>query len=212
MGGKTVSPDELLERIEALDVETGDGATTKAYVDLGQRLNLNAIAIGLDLDRVVYEPERFPGLVYLSEAYEATSVVVFENGTVFANVGASANVHEIVDDTVDQLEDLGLVDGADPASGMTTTPTAIPVPTEYEETGDSANRDAEDESRTDNEDGSAGVDSDPICTGCGYELTGEENYCPDCGEEVRPDCPECEHELTGTENYCPECGTALAAD
>ena len=32
--------------------------------DLGQRLNLLAIAIGLGLEDVEYEPEQFPGLVY----------------------------------------------------------------------------------------------------------------------------------------------------
>lgn len=32
--------------------------------DLGARLNLNAIAIGLGLEAVEYEPEQFPGLVY----------------------------------------------------------------------------------------------------------------------------------------------------
>jgi transcription initiation factor TFIID TATA-box-binding protein len=35
-----------------------------ASSDLGQEINLNAIAITLGLDRVEYEPEQFPGLVY----------------------------------------------------------------------------------------------------------------------------------------------------
>lgn len=35
-----------------------------ASADLGSRLNLNAIAIGLGLESVEYEPEQFPGLVY----------------------------------------------------------------------------------------------------------------------------------------------------
>ena len=32
--------------------------------DLGHTLNLNAIAIGLGLENIEYEPEQFPGLVY----------------------------------------------------------------------------------------------------------------------------------------------------
>jgi TATA-box binding protein (TBP), component of TFIID and TFIIIB len=32
--------------------------------DLGEDLNLNAIAIGLGLENIEYEPEQFPGLVY----------------------------------------------------------------------------------------------------------------------------------------------------
>jgi len=35
-----------------------------ASADLGTDLNLNAIAIGLGLENVEYEPEQFPGLVY----------------------------------------------------------------------------------------------------------------------------------------------------
>ena len=35
-----------------------------ASSDLGQEIDLNAIAITLGLDRVEYEPEQFPGLVY----------------------------------------------------------------------------------------------------------------------------------------------------
>ena len=35
-----------------------------ASSDLGQEINLNAVAISLGLERVEYEPEQFPGLVY----------------------------------------------------------------------------------------------------------------------------------------------------
>ncbi len=35
-----------------------------ASADLGQTINLNAIAVSLGLERVEYEPEQFPGLVY----------------------------------------------------------------------------------------------------------------------------------------------------
>jgi transcription initiation factor TFIID TATA-box-binding protein len=35
-----------------------------ASADLGQPLNLNAIAVTFGLERVEYEPEQFPGLVY----------------------------------------------------------------------------------------------------------------------------------------------------
>lgn len=35
-----------------------------ASADLGHEINLNAVAVTLGLDRVEYEPEQFPGLVY----------------------------------------------------------------------------------------------------------------------------------------------------
>ncbi|WP_375798636.1 zinc-ribbon domain-containing protein [Halobellus sp.] len=50
------------------------------------------------------------------------------------------------------------------------------------------------------------------CHNCEHELEGGENFCPQCGEEVRPGCPACGHELGGEENVCPECGTELAAE
>ncbi|HJK65742.1 MAG TPA: TATA-box-binding protein, partial [Methanocorpusculum sp.] len=32
--------------------------------DLGSRINLNKIAMSFNLDKIEYEPEQFPGLVY----------------------------------------------------------------------------------------------------------------------------------------------------
>lgn len=47
--------------------------------DLGQRLNLNAIAIGLGLQDLEYEPEQFPGLVYRLTAPDVV-VLLFSSG------------------------------------------------------------------------------------------------------------------------------------
>lgn len=49
--------------------------------ELGESLNLNALAIGLGLEKTEYEPEQFPGLVYRPP--EADSVVLlFASGRV----------------------------------------------------------------------------------------------------------------------------------
>jgi len=38
-----------------------------ATTDLGHPLNLNSVAISLGLERIEYEPEQFPGLVFRME-------------------------------------------------------------------------------------------------------------------------------------------------
>jgi len=35
-----------------------------ASAELGDALNLNAVALGLGMENIEYEPEQFPGLVY----------------------------------------------------------------------------------------------------------------------------------------------------
>lgn len=47
--------------------------------DLSKELNLDAVAIGIGLDRVEYEPEQFPGLVYRSEDPRAV-ILLFGSG------------------------------------------------------------------------------------------------------------------------------------
>jgi len=208
MEATTVATDELLGRLDALDVDRADGATTSAYADLDSMLNLNAIAIGLGLESVAYEPDRFPGLVYRPGEYEQTVVVVFGNGTLFVDSGAPVGVDEIVDDVTDRLVDLGLLDEPSPTASFSLSPTEVPVPPEY---GDVAGDDAEVEADADVATDSDG-DAAETCDNCGHALTGEESFCPECGEEIRSSCPECGFELSGSERFCPECGTAVASD
>lgn len=199
MGETTVSPDELLDLLEALDVSLPDEATT-AYADLGQRLNLNAVAIGLGLDAVAYEPDRFSGLVYRPGAYDPTVVVLFANGTLFVDGAPSVDAREIVSDVTDRLVEMELVDERGPTPKISRSPSEVPVPTEATE----AAVDGTDGERTT-------MGPDP-CANCGRKLTGAENFCPGCGEQLRPRCPSCGDGLAGSENYCPACGVGLATD
>jgi len=77
--------------------------------DLGHSLNLNALAIGLGLEDVEYEPEQFPGLVYRMDDPEVV-ILLFGSGKVVITGGktvddASAAVERIVD----RIDDLGLL-------------------------------------------------------------------------------------------------------
>ncbi|MDD4253778.1 MAG: TATA-box-binding protein [Methanofollis sp.] len=77
--------------------------------DLGKPINLNKIAIGFNLDRIEYEPEQFPGLVYRLEDPKVV-VLLFGSGKLIITGGkrpedARLAVQKIIDD----LSNLGLL-------------------------------------------------------------------------------------------------------
>src|SRR5512136_120530 len=70
-----------------------------ASSDLGQNINLNAIAISLGLERVEYEPEQFPGLVYRLDAPKVV-LLLFGSGKM---VCTGARTPQDVEDAVDKI-------------------------------------------------------------------------------------------------------------
>ena len=60
-----------------------------AVFDLERELNLNSVAVAFGLERVEYEPEQFPGLVYRLEDPEVV-LLVFSSGKVVCT-GATNN-------------------------------------------------------------------------------------------------------------------------
>lgn len=210
MGGIEVAPQELLNRIESLGVETPDGPSTTAKTDFEHQFNLNSVAIGLGLEQVFYEPESFPGIVYTPSEFEETVVLFFGGGTVYLDCAGGNGVHEVIEQMADQLTELGMLEEAQPASSnLELAPMSVQVPEEYEEIADEADTTAEDDGL---ESGTASEPSDVSCTNCGHDLTGDENFCPECGTELEANCPDCGYELDGSENYCPDCGTDVAGD
>jgi transcription initiation factor TFIID TATA-box-binding protein len=64
-----VAIDTVIEQLGKVGIKIKKEPTIEvqnivASSDLGQNINLNAVAISLGLERVEYEPEQFPGLVY----------------------------------------------------------------------------------------------------------------------------------------------------
>jgi transcription initiation factor TFIID TATA-box-binding protein len=77
--------------------------------DLGTRLNLNAIAIGLGLEHVEYEPEQFPGLVYRLEDHDVV-LLLFGSGKVVITGGKYPDdAHRALDAVRKELDTLGLL-------------------------------------------------------------------------------------------------------
>jgi transcription initiation factor TFIID TATA-box-binding protein len=80
-----------------------------ASANIHSFLNLNSIAIGLGLERIEYEPEQFPGLVYrLSEP--KVVVLLFGSGKLVVTGGRKPeDAANAVDQIVKQLKRLGLM-------------------------------------------------------------------------------------------------------
>ena len=80
-----------------------------ASADLKTDLNLNAIALGLGLENIEYEPEQFPGLVYRIKTPKVV-VLIFSSGKLVVTGGKSPEeCEEGVKIVREQLENMGLL-------------------------------------------------------------------------------------------------------
>ncbi|WP_456330277.1 TATA-box-binding protein [Archaeoglobus sp.] len=80
-----------------------------ASADLGVDLNLNAIAIGLGLENIEYEPEQFPGLVYRLDNPRVV-VLIFGSGKMVVTGGKSPDdARKAVERISEELRTLGLM-------------------------------------------------------------------------------------------------------
>ena len=77
--------------------------------DLGRSLNLNAIAIGLGLENIEYEPEQFPGLVYRLEDPDVVALLFGSGKLVVTGGKHPTDAEEAVDVITQRLEELGLL-------------------------------------------------------------------------------------------------------
>ncbi len=72
-------------------------------------IDLNAIAVGLGLENVEYEPEMFPGLVYRIKKPKVV-VLIFGSGKIVITGGKSINdATTAVEKVVEELESIGLL-------------------------------------------------------------------------------------------------------
>lgn len=74
--------------------------------DLGENINLNALAVGLGLQTVEYDPELFAGLVYSPEKGSAM-VIIFESGKiVISGVETRDQAKEVYHEVEQQVADV----------------------------------------------------------------------------------------------------------
>jgi transcription initiation factor TFIID TATA-box-binding protein len=80
-----------------------------ASANLKTDLNLNAIALGLGLDRIEYEPEQFPGLVYRITTPKVV-VLIFSSGKIVITGGKTPeDCEEGVRVLKNELENMGIL-------------------------------------------------------------------------------------------------------
>lgn len=102
-----------VKQLENLGIDTPDSpaVTIQNIVcsgDLGQQLNLNAIAIGFGLENVEYEPEQFPGLVYRLNDPEVVVLLFGSGKTVVTGAKTPVDAERAVGRVEDRLKELGL--------------------------------------------------------------------------------------------------------
>jgi transcription initiation factor TFIID TATA-box-binding protein len=108
------SLDIVFGELRDLDIPVGDDpeVTVQNIVtsaDLGEDLNLNAIAIGLGLEHIEYEPEQFPGLVYRIDDPDVVALLFGSGKLVITGGTDPSDAAAAVDVITAQLADLELL-------------------------------------------------------------------------------------------------------
>ncbi|MDG6255971.1 MAG: TATA-box-binding protein [Methanomicrobiaceae archaeon] len=104
----------LGDKLRSLDVDIPEELTYKIQnivtsADLGTPINLNKIAVGFNLDRIEYEPEQFPGLVYRLEEPKVV-VLLFGSGKLIITGGKKPeDAKKAVQKILADLSNLGLM-------------------------------------------------------------------------------------------------------
>jgi len=80
-----------------------------ASADLGSVINLNAIAISLSLEKVEYEPEQFPGLVYRVDKPKVVVLLFGSGKMVCTGARKPEDVELAVERITKELRDAGLL-------------------------------------------------------------------------------------------------------
>ncbi|MCL5437365.1 MAG: TATA-box-binding protein, partial [Candidatus Thermoplasmatota archaeon] len=80
-----------------------------ASSDLGQEINLNAIAISLGLEKVEYEPEQFPGLVYRLDSPKVVVLLFGSGKLVCTGARKPSDVGDAVQKIMVELQGAGLL-------------------------------------------------------------------------------------------------------
>lgn len=100
------NPERLRRETEDV-VEYGDG-DTGGYIQIKSEVNLNAFAIGLGLENIEYEPEKFAGLVYRHAHSAVTLVLTWEGQLTAVDAAGEDEARDAIISTIETLETLEL--------------------------------------------------------------------------------------------------------
>lgn len=103
------SPNQIRNAVEGV-IQFHNGKVG-AHTDLEVELNLNALAIGLGLENIEYEPETFRGLVYRHDNPAATALLFGDGQITVVDGQTESDAEKAIENTVERIQELGLVDG-----------------------------------------------------------------------------------------------------
>ncbi|MEZ3116088.1 TATA-box-binding protein [Halobaculum sp. MBLA0147] len=105
---------EVFDRLADLEIPVADepAPTIQNVVtsaDVETTLNLEAVAIGLGLEQIEYEPEQFPGLVYRMETPDVVTLLFGSGKVVVTGATSHEDAATAVEGVTERLTELGLV-------------------------------------------------------------------------------------------------------
>jgi transcription initiation factor TFIID TATA-box-binding protein len=134
-GGKSMREvEESIRSVAALIKQGGQKVTLHPKIevqnivatsDLGSEINLNSIAVTLGLDRVEYEPEQFPGLVYRLDEPRVVILLFGSGKLVCTGARRPADLERAVQKVKTELEGAGLLERD---RGNSSPPASRPAP------------------------------------------------------------------------------------
>jgi transcription initiation factor TFIID TATA-box-binding protein len=136
-GGKSQKDvEESIRTISRMVRKTGQKVTSRPEIeiqnivstaDLESDLDLNAIAVTLGLDRVEYEPEQFPGLVYRLEKPRVVILLFGSGKLVLTGARKPSDAQEAAELVKSDLERAGLLVGRRASNSVPAGPPARPL-------------------------------------------------------------------------------------
>jgi len=104
----------LTDQLRALGIEIPGNPEYKIQnivtsADLGTPINLNKIAVGFNLDRIEYEPEQFPGLVYRLDDPKVVALLFGSGKLIITGGKVPDDARRAVERIVSELSSLGLL-------------------------------------------------------------------------------------------------------
>ena len=99
-------PKELDDIPEEVDVEIQNIVATG---DLNTVLNLNKAAVYLSFEKVEYEPEQFPGLVYRLDKPKVVALLFGSGKVVCTGAKNTKDINIAVDIIIEELKGIGLI-------------------------------------------------------------------------------------------------------
>lgn len=115
VSGVTAALEQVFDELRELGIHVDDEPEIEiqnivSCADLGHKLNLNAIAIGLGLEHIEYEPEQFPGLVYRLDEPSVVALLFGSGKLVITGGKRIEDAEQALKVIEERLTDLGLLE------------------------------------------------------------------------------------------------------